>query len=584
MRRSMLSCCRSSVSSSAPSGRSTATWSRCWKAPSRTASCRPGARVPPERDAGAAASRSAARPSSAPIASSSRAGCCAATSGAARSCAPRRSRPARRSRGAARSPPPRCARATRRCATRCGIRPTRGCCRLRPASRRIDCFPDRGVPARRSTRVLDASRHAAWRPRSDRRAAGAARARSPSATACRRESVLVLSGAQQGLDLLARCLIDPGDAVIVDRPGLSGRDSVVPRRGREVDRLGHRARRHRRARGSARALPAEADLHEPDVPESDRRRRCRSARGASCCRSRSAIACRSSRTRPTAICTSARRRRRRCASSTTHEPRDLPEQLLEGAWRRACGSAGSSAAPSIVDQIAIIKQRLDPHTPNLGAVRDRAADAAGDVRRAPAHDPRGAREALHADDRGDRRHMPPGSIRFARPAGGLYLWCRLGAGPQCDGAARSRARQRRHVRAGARRSIPDPRATPSCASASRACCLRRSRRASSALARCVGEVRLTAWGWRRDADGGGPQRSQKDRKDPQRSLVCDLRGLGGLCGPPPSALRHSAGRGRGPSCRRARSSTRRRHTARGAPPAAMTSERQLVAVHTWTTT
>ena len=29
-------------------------------------------------------------------------------------------------------------------------------------------------------------------------------------------------GAQQGLDLLARCLIDPGDAVIMDRPGYLG--------------------------------------------------------------------------------------------------------------------------------------------------------------------------------------------------------------------------------------------------------------------------------------------------------------------------------------------------------------------------
>ena len=37
-----------------------------------------------------------------------------------------------------------------------------------------------------------------------------------------RESVLILSGAQQGLDLLARCLIDPGDAVILDRPGYLG--------------------------------------------------------------------------------------------------------------------------------------------------------------------------------------------------------------------------------------------------------------------------------------------------------------------------------------------------------------------------
>src|SRR5581483_9688292 len=36
------------------------------------------------------------------------------------------------------------------------------------------------------------------------------------------ENVLVLAGAQQGLDLLARCLVDPGDAVIVDRPGYLG--------------------------------------------------------------------------------------------------------------------------------------------------------------------------------------------------------------------------------------------------------------------------------------------------------------------------------------------------------------------------
>jgi len=38
----------------------------------------------------------------------------------------------------------------------------------------------------------------------------------------RPENILVLSGAQQGLDLLARCLIDPGDPVVVDRPGYLG--------------------------------------------------------------------------------------------------------------------------------------------------------------------------------------------------------------------------------------------------------------------------------------------------------------------------------------------------------------------------
>jgi len=36
------------------------------------------------------------------------------------------------------------------------------------------------------------------------------------------EEVLVVSGAQQGLDLVARCLVDPGDWVVVDRPGYLG--------------------------------------------------------------------------------------------------------------------------------------------------------------------------------------------------------------------------------------------------------------------------------------------------------------------------------------------------------------------------
>jgi DNA-binding transcriptional MocR family regulator len=36
------------------------------------------------------------------------------------------------------------------------------------------------------------------------------------------ERILILAGAQQGLDLLARCLVDPGDTVVIDRPGYLG--------------------------------------------------------------------------------------------------------------------------------------------------------------------------------------------------------------------------------------------------------------------------------------------------------------------------------------------------------------------------
>jgi DNA-binding transcriptional MocR family regulator len=38
----------------------------------------------------------------------------------------------------------------------------------------------------------------------------------------RPEQILIVAGAQQGLDLVARCLLDPGDAVVVDRPGYLG--------------------------------------------------------------------------------------------------------------------------------------------------------------------------------------------------------------------------------------------------------------------------------------------------------------------------------------------------------------------------
>src|SRR5262245_24148991 len=40
--------------------------------------------------------------------------------------------------------------------------------------------------------------------------------------ASRAERVMILSGSQQGLDLIARCLLDPGDAVVMDRPGYLG--------------------------------------------------------------------------------------------------------------------------------------------------------------------------------------------------------------------------------------------------------------------------------------------------------------------------------------------------------------------------
>src|SRR5260370_16201987 len=83
-----------------------------------------------------------------------------------------------------------------------------------------------------------------------------------------------------------------------------------------------------------------------------------------------------------------------------------------------------AAAPSIVEQIAIIKQRLDPHTPNLvqmavaRMMRQGTVDAHLRMLRA-AHSKRCTRTVAAI-----QRHMPPGSDPVARPAGGLSLMCR----------------------------------------------------------------------------------------------------------------------------------------------------------------
>ena len=87
-----------------------------------------------------------------------------------------------------------------------------------------------------------------------------------------------------------------------------------------------------------------------------------------------------------------------------------------------------SAAPSIVDQIAIIKQRLDPHTQNLvqfamaRLIRDGSFDSHLKTLRSE-HSRRCATMLTAV-----QRHIAPGMLRFARPQGGLYLWCRLPAG------------------------------------------------------------------------------------------------------------------------------------------------------------
>ena len=303
------------------------------------------------------------------------------------------------------------------------------------------------------------------------------------------DSVLVLSGAQQGLDLLARCLVDPGDAVIVDRPGYLGAIQSFRAAGAkligwdiaraDVDELEDLLVRYR-----PKLIYTNPTFHNPTgTTLSIRMRR--------------------------EVLSLAQRYRVPIVEDATY--RDLyfteapPPSLRElddhnlviylNSFSKVMAPGlrlgWIAAAPSIVEQMAIIKQRIDPHTPNLvqfaiaRLMRQGAFDA--HIRMIRAEHAKRCTQMIAAI----QRHMPPGSIRFARPAGGLYLWCRLGPGL---GAT---ALHERALAAGVT-FVPGPAFYPDPAGDSelRLCFTSvlpsNIEESVKRLARCVGEVRLSA--------------------------------------------------------------------------------------------
>jgi DNA-binding transcriptional MocR family regulator len=240
------------------------------------------------------------------------------------------------------------------------------------------------------------------------------------------ESVLVLAGAQQGLDLLARCLVDPGDAVIIDRPGYLGAIQSFRAAGAkligwdvaraDVDELEDLLVRYR-----PKLIYTNPTFQNPTgvtMPIRARRELLKLAE----------------RYR-VPIVEDATYRELYFHEAPPPSLRDLDAQNLviylnsfSKVMAPGLRLGWLSAAPSIVDQIAIIKQRLDPHTQNLvqfaiaRLLRDGSFDSHLRTLRAE-HAKRAA--AMVASI---QRHVPAASLRFARPVGGLYLWCRLAAG------------------------------------------------------------------------------------------------------------------------------------------------------------
>src|SRR5262245_47674888 len=255
------------------------------------------------------------------------------------------------------------------------------------------------------------------------------------------EEVLVIAGAQQGLDLLARCLVDPGDAVIVDRPGYLGAISSFRCAGARL--IGWDVQR-----GDMDELEELMLRYRPKL-----------------------MYLNPTHQNPTGITLPIRARRElielaeryrvpiieddtyRELTLSTPPPPSLYEldelntvviHLNSFAKMLAPGLrlGWISAVPAIVEQLALIKQRVDPHTQNLsqlaladliesGAFDRHVAGLRGEHRR--------RRDAMV---RAMRQHVPADKLRFAIPEGGLYLWCQLPADVRARDVQREAFRDR----------------------------------------------------------------------------------------------------------------------------------------------
>jgi DNA-binding transcriptional MocR family regulator len=288
----------------------------------------------------------------------------------------------------------------------------------------IDLFPTQEFQ-RAMDQVLRQEAEAAWRhgptegqPRL--RAAIAERFGVPTA------GVMVVTGAQQGLDLLARCLIDPGDAVVMDRPGYLGAIQTFRSAGArligwdtsraDVDELEDLLLRYR-----PKLIYTNPSFQNPSGATLPLRAR------------RDLLAL-------------AERYRVPIVEDGTYQElyfeSEPPPPLYRLNDHQLVIHLNSfskvlapglrlgwlAAAETIVDQLTLLKQRTDPHTQNLAQFAIARLIDSGrfddHLKAIRAEHRRRATALAAAFD----RHLPAGSLRYGRPQGGLYFWCRLEPG------------------------------------------------------------------------------------------------------------------------------------------------------------
>jgi DNA-binding transcriptional MocR family regulator len=236
-------------------------------------------------------------------------------------------------------------------------------------------------------------------------------------------NILVIAGAQQGLDLLARCLIDPGDTVIVDRPGYLGALHTFNAAGARV--IGWDTAKHDLGeledlitRYRPKLIYTNPTFQNPSgwtMPLKLRRQ----------------------------LLTLASRLRVPIIEDDTYRELFLatpPPPSLHSMDNQSVvihlntfskvlapglRLGWLNAAPPIVEQLALLKQRSDPHMPSLNQliVADMIADGAFDRHLAELRtEHRRRRDAMLG---ALERHGAEGKLQWTVPDGGLYLWCRL---------------------------------------------------------------------------------------------------------------------------------------------------------------
>jgi len=239
----------------------------------------------------------------------------------------------------------------------------------------------------------------------------------------------VLAGAQQGLDLLARCLIDPGDAVVVDRPGYLGaiqtfRNAGARLLGWDISRADADELEELLLRYRPKLIYTNPTHHNPT--------------GITL----------SMRTRRELLDLAARYRVPIVEDDTYRElalhnlPLPPPSLFKLDEAHTVVIRINSfskmlapglrlgwiSAVQPIVDQLALIKQVVDPHTQNLSqmVVCELVANGTMDAHLTTLRsEHKRRRDAMvHAL----RQHVPAAHLRFRIPDGGMYLWCDLPSG------------------------------------------------------------------------------------------------------------------------------------------------------------